>query len=239
MSINDRSSTSASAGADAGQTVKQRKQRKNPKKKKHHEIQAVKVDQRRPVIADLYCKGWTQEQIGEHLGISRGRVSQELVAMREIWRTEFLEAVDTMKAAEVRRILHLERTYWREFDKSCKKRIYPKKADGEIDYDAPEDKVKVVEVLGDADLLAGIRGCIELRCKVLGLAKETAAPQMNVFTVESVASAVVEARKAEENDRLAEVERLMMDVGEDGIARMSAAAVGAAQGDGHGAHAAE
>lgn len=191
---------------------------------KYHEMRGRKKEARRPEIAEMWCRGHTQQQIADHFGLSAGRINQELTAMREEWRQEFLHAIDTMKAAEARRILELERTYWREFDKSCKKKIYPKGADGKIDYGAPDDQVKVVEVLGNPELLAGIRGCMELRAKIFGLFKDTHNTQVNVLTVEQVASAVVEARKAEQTDRLAEVERLMMDLGEDGIARLSGAA---------------
>jgi transcriptional regulator with XRE-family HTH domain len=201
-------------------------------RKKVHRPEAMKTnkERRRPVIADLYCKGWTQREIARELNLSEGRISQELKAMREMWKAEFIEAIDTMKGVEVRRVLHLERTYWAEFDKTCKRKVYPKGEDGKPDYDAPDSEVRVVEVPGDPQLLAGIRGCMELRCKILGLAREDKGDtRVNVFTVESVAAAVVEARKAEEVDRLAEVERLMMDVGEDGIARLSAAAAGVAE----------
>lgn len=196
---------------------------------RYHETKARVKEARRPEIVELWCKGWTHAQIAEHFKLSPGRISQEIIEMRREWRAEFLHAVETMQAEEVRRVLNLEKTYWREFDKSCKKRIYPKGTDGSINYDAPESEIKVVEVLGNPELLAGIRGCIELRAKILGLGKDTHNTQVNVFTVDQVAKAVVEARQAEQTDRLAQVERLMMDVGDDGIARLSEAALGAAQ----------
>lgn len=206
-----------------------RKPGKPYNKSKYHEAKSRVKEARRPKIVEMWCKGYTQVQIAEHFGLSKGRISQEITEMRDEWRKEYLQAMEVRQVEAVRHVLNLEQTYWREFDKSCKKRVYPKGADGKVNYDAPDSEIKVVEVLGNPELLAGIRGCIELRAKILGLGKDTHNTQVNVFTVDQVAKAVVEARQAEQTDRLAQVERLMMDVGDDGIARLSEAALGAAQ----------
>jgi hypothetical protein len=99
-------------------------------------------------LAGMYLRGLPQHVCAERLRVSRQQVGYDLAILRKRWQ----ESADTDFAAkvalELARLNHLEAVAWDAWDQSCQV------GKGGV---------------GDARFLDRVHGCIELRCKILGL----------------------------------------------------------------------
>ena len=111
---------------------------------------------RREKVAQLYLQGQTQRQIAATLGIDQGNVCRDLEAVRKVWLAAAVAAIDQRKAEELARVDQLEATYWTAWDRSQQPRPVP-----ESTVPTPRD--------GNPAFLVGVKDCIELRCKILGI----------------------------------------------------------------------
>jgi hypothetical protein len=124
----------------------------------------------RAEIARFYLQRLTQAEIGERLGLSRQQVGYDLQAVRREWLQSSLVDFHARKAEELARIDRLEREYWAAWEESKKERqtsITEQTTDA--DGERLRAGIRKVEQTGDPRYLAGVQGCVEQRCKLLGL----------------------------------------------------------------------
>ncbi len=132
--------------------------------------QILPAAERRPKVATLYLKGWTQANIAKQFGVSQQRISQDIKAIRKEWLNSALRDFDTMKEQELRRIDVLESEYWEQYEASKQdKETTTKEAIGVGESKRHKVKVTTVKRDGDPRYLQGVQWCVEQRCKILGI----------------------------------------------------------------------
>lgn len=147
--------------------------------------------ERRHRVSDLYLRGETQHQIAARLGISQSQVSRDLAALRESWHESAVETIATLRAEQLAKIAHLERTCWEAWEKSKRGRYRvrvkslgpqtPGKG-AATNGDTAAGGVERIDIwescTGDPRYLSGVMWCIEKRIALLNLA----APHHTVLT---------------------------------------------------------
>ena len=114
-------------------------------------------------LAALYLQGKSQVEIALELRISQPQVSRDLATLQRRWLASSLLDFDAARARELARIAHLERVYWQSWERSTQDR-------GRAAPERPAAGAEDREPLsGNAAFLAGVRWCIDRRCRVLGL----------------------------------------------------------------------
>lgn len=128
---------------------------------------AAQLDQ----VAELYLQGWTQAEIGEHIGRSQQQVSYDLVQLRKRWAASADKKMDVHLAQQLAKLDHLEATYWDAWERSMEERRTrtASRKQGGRDGNVNSSALKTEDVLGDPRYLAGIERCIQQRCKLLGI----------------------------------------------------------------------
>ena len=105
------------------------------------------IERDRQTIARLTLQGVTQRDIARRLKLSQPMVAYDLAAIRKEWQgrddAEFAEA----RGFAMAKLENLEVAYWEAYDQSTKGGKRP----------------------GKPRYLAGVRACIEKRCRLLGL----------------------------------------------------------------------
>ena len=131
------------------------------------------ITARRRKIADLYLKGYTQEDISIKVGCSRPQVSNDLRKLHAIWLAESINDIEKLKMKELAKLDKLEQTYWEAWDKTItdfqQKSVKAKGKKGSEKPEYQEQSVKDMISMGNPLYLSGIERCIELRCKILGV----------------------------------------------------------------------
>lgn len=122
----------------------------------------LELVQRRRRIAELYCKGKTQHEIAQELGISQGSVSLDLGKIRAQWREATLEDFTDRLSRELARLDAVERAAWEAFARSQRPLVKggPPRA-------------------GNEKFLGVVARTIETRMRAMGALKGDA-PQVNV-----------------------------------------------------------
>lgn len=152
------------------------------------------------MVADLYLKGWGYRMIAEHAAkelqhaVTFQTVGNYVRALMEEWKAGRLDKIDEQKCQELAKIDKLEFTYWQAWERSLKGaetktrkqkaiKIIKKGKDGKtgdtMDPYQAEQINKTEETYGDPRFLQGIQWCIQMRCKILGIA----APEEGGMTV--------------------------------------------------------
>ncbi len=72
------------------------------------------------ITAELYLAGRNQYEIAEIIGVSQGTISNDLKAIRVMWRERAVIAFSERKAEELARLDKLEREYWQAWERSIK-----------------------------------------------------------------------------------------------------------------------
>ncbi len=160
----------------------------------------VGKEARQVKVAALYCRGYTQHEIGVQLGLSQAQVSKDLGAVRAEWLESRKASFDERTAVELAKIDHIEKVAWEAWERSCKPKELllsrtesvpqlPPREDGlgpkrekvkgrVVGEPTPVVVLKTVEEkkltgqVGDDRFLGRVSWCIETRCKLLGLLKE-------------------------------------------------------------------
>ena len=143
-------------------------------------------DARLQEVARLYLKGRYQSEIATELGVSQQQVSYDLKSIQKLWRESAVRDFDSHQSEELKKIDHLERTYWdgwsrslEKFRKTVQEASIPKRPRAVKDGEPPADddgkprptKATVTEEERDGNpaFLAGVERCIERRCVLLDL----------------------------------------------------------------------
>lgn len=126
----------------------------------------VVVEERRHRVADLFLQGLTQNQIAAIVGVSQGRVSTDLKAMRERWREDYTQTIHDLKLRQIAELDRVAREAWSEWEKSKgqRKKASRTEAGGEARV-----YTEIVDQCGDPQYLTQIREVISQRCKILGI----------------------------------------------------------------------
>lgn len=124
------------------------------------------IDRDRRRITDLYLQGWLQADIAKELEISQSTVSRDLDALHEQWVKSALVNFDEAKAKELAKIDHLEREYWRAWQRSQEDAEATKIVESK---DGKRYEAQTKGQAGDPRFLAGVQWCIDRRIKLIGL----------------------------------------------------------------------
>jgi len=135
----------------------------------------IQIERDRREIADLYLKGWLQQEIADHINADTERdytltqqmISYDLKRLQEQWQKSALVDVDELKAKELAKVDRLEREYWRAWERSREDAETLQQVGGK---DGPDKITKTSKgQAGDPRFLQGVQWCIERRCKILGV----------------------------------------------------------------------
>ncbi len=125
-------------------------------------------------IASLYCQGWYQSKIVEHLAqhrpykVTQQTISNDLKAIKKKWLASSLRDFDEARATELAKIDTLEEVAWLEYQKS-KEPVIKRKTVRKIDGQTIEAQQEGQTGLGDPKYLDTVKWCIDRRIKLLGL----------------------------------------------------------------------
>lgn len=130
----------------------------------------AQIAKHREIIASLYLKRYSQQEIADHLGINQATVSRDLAVLQAEWKQAALHSLDEAKAKELAKIDELEREYWLEWraSKVEKQSTLTEQVDGGKGG-RRKAQIRKEERLGNAAYLTGVQWCIDKRCKLLGL----------------------------------------------------------------------
>lgn len=161
-------------------------QRFNPGKPISKGHRAIIMD----LVIDEYLKGRSYRWIGKEVGRIYGREISPTTVGKYIngtladWKSERIEKLDDLKTVELQRISKLELTYWDAWERSKegtkrtseRQKAAPGKAinkDGEMEesmnVSEAHKSIDTHETYGDPRFLDGIKWCIAMRCKILGI----------------------------------------------------------------------
>ena len=163
----------------------------------------------RAAIAEAYLPGVPQYQIAAQVGLSAAQVSRDLVVLHEQWLTRAAATIDTAKAAELAKLDALERTYWQAWEASTQPQKRTRTADRAGTKSA---EVGSVTRDGNPAFLAGVLGCIDRRCKILGV---DAPLNVNLY-VQQEAARVSAATGMSEAEAEAKIRAVLQGVGYGG-----------------------
>ena len=120
-------------------------------------------------IANCYLQGWIQSRIAAHLEITQATVSRYLRQIHDDWLAASQVDFDAVKAEQLARLDHLERTYWDAWERSKEQRESSIQEQIQGDTARLRAQIKKDQEWGDPRYLQGVERCIDQRCKILGL----------------------------------------------------------------------
>lgn len=130
-------------------------------------------EEHKKIIANLYLKGNSQNEIAEKIGISRQQVSKDIQEIYAAWQKESIKDLSELKLRELTKLDQLEAELWNLYEQSKidrKKTIKRAKKN-----DTDKEYIEVSEIIeqgcGDKSILDSITNIIEKRGKILGLEK--------------------------------------------------------------------
>ena len=121
-------------------------------------------------VSDMYLAGRWQYEIATACGVSRQQIGYDIKLLNTRWKESQLANLDEKKLKEIAKIDNLERVYFYAWEKSCQDA--ESRTNKTVQADAGnriEFVHRVDGQVGDAQFLAGVRWCIEQRCKILCL----------------------------------------------------------------------
>lgn len=125
---------------------------------------------RREKVADLYLQGWTQQEIGDHVGVNQKTVSTDLKRIRQAWLDSSVRNFDEAREIELRKIDRVEREAWAAWVRSQQ----PAQS-AHINDETSQRKTRrhVKNQYGDPRFLEQVNKCIAARSALLGLCQSS------------------------------------------------------------------
>jgi len=80
----------------------------------------LEIKQRQAQVSDLSLKGYSQTAIAKQLGVTQATVSNDLKALREVWRASKIRDFDLDVSIELERLNLIEREMWEAWERSKK-----------------------------------------------------------------------------------------------------------------------
>lgn len=122
------------------------------------------------LTARLYLKGNYQADIAKEVGVSVPTIVRDLAEIRQRWLESTLRDFDEAKSQELARIDLVEVEAWQGWTDSRGKNTTERIEDKEATQFSGVNKITEIKQLnGDPRYLQVVLGCIERRCKLLGL----------------------------------------------------------------------
>ena len=117
------------------------------------------------IIEQMYFAGRPQVEIAAHIGVKPPTLTYYLKQLNESWAQRFAEALNAHKARELARLDHVEREYWRAWERSQQdaETATQKQAKGDTEMSLTKRGSA-----GDPRFLEGILRCIEMRLRIVG-----------------------------------------------------------------------
>jgi len=124
------------------------------------------IVQRRQKVADLLLQSWTQEAIGQELGISQPQIAADLKQIQKAWQESSIRDFDAARDLELERLRRIEREAWAAWQRSQQ----PSQS-ATVDGEAGSQKAKrtVKHQYGDPRFLDIAIRCSEARRRILGI----------------------------------------------------------------------
>lgn len=151
-----------------------------------HKRDPIQREKDLPRIADLYCRGKTQAEIAEILGLSRQQIGYDLRDIQNRWEQAAVAKIDKRKARERGRLEHLLSVAWQAWERSCQdaegthvKTVKGRAAaNGTLLPDLTTLEKTTKGQAGDPRFLERVHACITKLCELEGLD----APKKTAFT---------------------------------------------------------
>ncbi len=138
------------------------------------------LEERRKLVAEMYLRNWSQWEIANHFGLSQNTIQDDLKVIQSVWQQKMVESFDEHKRRELAKIDNLERVANEAYIRSMGIRKTVTKTSGSNgEYTKDEMKIVREKLLGDPRWMDQIKWCIEMRCKILGITKESKDVQVN------------------------------------------------------------
>lgn len=121
---------------------------------------------RRHDIATRYLHGETQQHIAHELGLTQGRISQELKVIRAAWLAASVRDFDAIKSEQLAKLDAVEVAAWGAWARSQEdfESTLQEQNDGKLKVSRKREGQA-----GDPRFLQTILNCVERRCHLLGL----------------------------------------------------------------------
>lgn len=135
------------------------------------------IDQRREKVSIMYLQGKSQWAISLVLDVTRQTITNDIQAMRVMWRDSALMNLDERQHQELAKIDRIEAVAWEEYERSkgvIKTRT--KSRTRGTDTNETKKTLKTEERLGDPKYLDIAMKCIADRCKLLMIGDITKPP---------------------------------------------------------------
>jgi hypothetical protein len=110
------------------------------------------IAKRRAEVTALYLEGVSRKDIAQQLGVSYQIVCSDINYVRKGWETLALDNLSALRGEELRRLMKNEAEAWAAFHRSTK----------------PDEDGNATKP-GDPRFLQGVRECIHMRAKLLGI----------------------------------------------------------------------
>ena len=129
------------------------------------------------LLARLYVRKWSLDQIAKRLKVSVSQVRYDLKEVRQKWEEEQLYSYNARKAEELVKIDNLERLAHRGYERSCQEQTRSRTEQTTTDTPVAGVNGKNVKKAslqkqqrdGNPAFLDRIAWCIDKRCQILGL----------------------------------------------------------------------
>lgn len=132
---------------------------------------ALRIEARRLKASDLYLSGVTSfAEIARRVGVDRSQLSRDFQVIREWWKEKYAANLDAAKQEELAKVDQLEKTYWKAWRRSCRKRtILGRETKTTPTGTETKRSHKLQKRDGNPAFLEGVERCIKRRCEILGL----------------------------------------------------------------------
>ncbi len=130
----------------------------------------LEIEERQLKVSTYYLRGWSYRQIGLELGCGVGTVHRDIESLLSEWREQQLENTKLIVIRELTRIDTIEQEAWKGWLKSTGDSEEIIEETG----DSPKgpfsrNRTKLVGQSGDPRFLNVVLGCVQERCKILGV----------------------------------------------------------------------
>lgn len=140
---------------------------KKTKEKKKGRRSNDQILKDRALTAELYLKGWQQNDIASEIGVDPSTITRDLQAIRKGWLESAQVDYGEAKAKELAKLDRMEREAWDAWEASKRPSQSVTKYSGEGRDVAIQTTQSIRE--GNPKHLQTIQWCIDQRCKILGL----------------------------------------------------------------------
>lgn len=141
----------------------------------------IQIERDRVTIAEKYLQGWSQQRIGQEMGLTQQVVSEELKVIRKRWLESSIRDFDEAKSIELAKIDLLEREAWEAWQNSKKPKLTKTTKQGTTPKgDIDETTEKVEEREGNKAFMDVVDRCVLRRCAILGIDAEIKFQDINL-----------------------------------------------------------